>query len=161
MATTVKIEGLQQLANRLRQLPLVVAQKRLAKPVSDAAAMMRDMARALAPIAAPAELSIYQPVAGTLRKSIVVGRDRTVGASSARFYIAVIHGRKRMRVGKEGENKDAYYGRFVELGTAKMGARPYLRPAFEALKNTALTNIVSDIKSGIEAEATILAKSVR
>ena len=33
-----------------------------------------------------------------------------------------------------GFNKDAFHGRFLELGTPKMAARPWLRPAFDAKK---------------------------
>lgn len=33
---------------------------------------------------------------------------------------------------RKGGKYDGYYGLFVELGTKKMSARPFLRPAFEA-----------------------------
>lgn len=33
--------------------------------------------------------------------------------------------------------KQAYYGHFVEFGTSKMAARPFLRPAYEAAKGRA------------------------
>lgn len=36
-------------------------------------------------------------------------------------------------------NKDkAFYGRFVEFGTAKLAAKPFLRPSYDAKKQTAL-----------------------
>ncbi len=31
-----------------------------------------------------------------------------------------------------GPTKDAFHGRFLEFGTSKMSARPWLRPAFDA-----------------------------
>jgi len=34
-------------------------------------------------------------------------------------------------------SKEAFYGRFLEHGTSKMAARPFLRPAFEAKKQAA------------------------
>ena len=34
-----------------------------------------------------------------------------------------------------GWTADAFYGRFLEMGTSKMAARPHLRPAYEAKKN--------------------------
>ncbi len=34
--------------------------------------------------------------------------------------------------------KKAFYGQFIEYGTAKMAARPFLRPAYEAKKQAAL-----------------------
>lgn len=34
-------------------------------------------------------------------------------------------------------SKDAFYGRFLEYGTSKMAARPFLRPAYDAVKDAA------------------------
>ncbi|MGO4304189.1 HK97-gp10 family putative phage morphogenesis protein [Cupriavidus sp. RAF12] len=33
--------------------------------------------------------------------------------------------------------KEAFYGRFIEHGTSKMGAQAFLRPAYDATKNAA------------------------
>ena len=41
-------------------------------------------------------------------------------------------------------SRDAFYGRFLEYGTSKMAARPFLRPSFEA-KQTAAAQAVSDV----------------
>jgi len=48
-----------------------------------------------------------------------------------------------VRAGKRYRKRDvdAYYWRFVEFGTAKMAARPFMRPAFEAKKGDALEAI--------------------
>lgn len=40
----------------------------------------------------------------------------------------------------------AYYARFVEYGTAKMRARPFLRPAFQSKEGQALGRIESSIR---------------
>lgn len=34
-------------------------------------------------------------------------------------------------------SKEAFYGRFVERGTSRMAARPFLRPAFDATRQSA------------------------
>ena len=36
--------------------------------------------------------------------------------------------------GRVGVKKHAYWGRFIELGTSKMAAKPFLRPAVQANK---------------------------
>lgn len=45
-------------------------------------------------------------------------------------------------------SKEAFYGRFVEFGTSKMAANPFLRPAFEAKKKDAViaAQAVFDVK---------------
>jgi HK97 gp10 family phage protein len=42
---------------------------------------------------------------------------------------------------------DAYYWHFLEFGTVKMGAKPFIRPAAEAESNTFESRIVSVAKS--------------
>jgi len=46
---------------------------------------------------------------------------------------------------------DVYYWRFVEFGTAKMAARPFLRPAFEAQKQNALEVFQTVLADGVLA----------
>jgi len=50
-------------------------------------------------------------------------------------------------------SKDAFYGRFLEFGTSKMAARPFLRPAFEAKKQAAAA-AVDDVIQTKAAELT-------
>jgi len=44
---------------------------------------------------------------------------------------------------KIGPNKEAFYGTFVEKGTSKMHAKPFLRPAWDANKEN-VKKIISD-----------------
>jgi HK97 gp10 family phage protein len=48
---------------------------------------------------------------------------------------------------KIGPNKEAFYGRFVEMGTSKMPAKPFLRPAWDANKEN-VKKIISDELKG-------------
>lgn len=43
---------------------------------------------------------------------------------------------------------DVYYAPYVELGTHKMGARPYLRPAVEKYKNEYKRVLENELKNG-------------
>lgn len=56
---------------------------------------------------------------GALKKSIRVVRLRDSKARNIRVYAG---------------NKEAYYSRWVEYGTSKMKARPFLRPALNSSK---------------------------
>jgi len=60
--------------------------------------------------------------------------------------------RKRRKGGDTyGANKrktDAYYAGFIEFGTSKMAAQPFMRPAYDQTKN----QVVSQIEKGIERE---------
>jgi HK97 gp10 family phage protein len=45
---------------------------------------------------------------------------------------------------------NAFYGRFLEFGTAKMAARPFLRPAFDARSGEALGIFMDRLRENIE-----------
>jgi len=65
---------------------------------------------------------------GTLRKSL--GTTKRKSKDKAKIHFSV-----SPRVG--GKNS-GWYGRFVEFGTSKMTAKPFLRPAFEMTEKEAL-----------------------
>jgi HK97 gp10 family phage protein len=152
---TVKVAGLKEFANALRELPGRVAQKKLASPVAEAGAMIRDCARNMAPVF-HGDPRKGAPPPGTLRKSIVlkrVGSDNPATTLTARYIVAVRHGKSYQDRGKKHLNLDAYYWTFVEFGSLHNRRQSFLRPAFESLKNDALRLIMRGIALGIEEEA--------
>jgi len=44
----------------------------------------------------------------------------------------------------------AFYGRFVEFGTAKMAAKPFLRPAFDAAQPRAVSAALAALQAGLK-----------
>jgi HK97 gp10 family phage protein len=129
----VRMEGLSELLDKLKALPSEIGSKgggplRLA--LLTAAKVMRDDAQARAPVDT-----------GRLKRNIIVFRDRDPRSSGVTEQYGVtfrrgkkgLRGRKRYHTTARGE-KDAFYGRWVEFGTSKMPAQPFLRPAFEAKK---------------------------
>ena len=52
--------------------------------------------------------------------------------------------------------QDAWYWRFVEFGTRKMAARPFLRPALESRRRQAVDAIKQRLTQRIEIEARAL-----
>jgi HK97 gp10 family phage protein len=60
---------------------------------------------------------------------------------------------RRQRVGRAqvdiGPTRDAWYGRFLELGTSKMEAQPWLRPAFEAKVKEATDAVANALRNAL------------
>lgn len=48
------------------------------------------------------------------------------------------------------DNSKVFYGKFIEFGTTKMAARPFLAPAFERNKDTVENIIADNLKEGLE-----------
>ena len=152
---TVNITGLKELQQALNQLPLEIQKRPLRSAVSAGAKVIVDEAKRLAP----------QGETGNLRKALYRYRSRSQSSRGQEtFLVGVRKGKKNYvdsaknrrlnRVGKkytvEGE---AFYWRFVEFGTSKMPARPFLRPAFESKKNQAVETIKNRLAVAIENTA--------
>ena len=55
-------------------------------------------------------------------------------------------GAKRVEVGP---NKDVFYSRFVEFGTVKMKANPFMARGYETSKDSAMETIEKNLKEGL------------
>lgn len=143
MADGVRVEGLAEVAKRLRALPPELGSKGggpIRFALFQSAKLVRDEAK--------------QRVvrdSGNLAANIIAYRDRNPKASGAteRYGIGMRRGtkqyannarnRRMKRAGQKFRTAGAaYYGRFLEFGTAKMAAKPFLRPAFEGRKHDAV-----------------------
>ena len=65
--------------------------------------------------------------------------------------------RLNQRLGRLGKNyrvrSDAFYWWFVEFGTEKMGATPFLRRAFESGKARFVSDFAKELAKGVESAA--------
>ena len=126
---TMKVDGLKELGERLRKLDADVAGRVVRAATAAAANVVKKAAIQNAPISdAPHQLGvrkdqIAQP--GNLRKNIIIRRLPPGERTATEEYIVTI------RHGSGKVPKDAFYGRFVEFGTVKMAAHPFLRPAID------------------------------
>ncbi|WP_411679850.1 HK97-gp10 family putative phage morphogenesis protein [Clostridium thailandense] len=60
-------------------------------------------------------------------------------------------GMKYILVGVDrGDNSEVFYGKFIEFGTSKMTARPFLQPAYEKNKNKIQKAIAETLKEGLK-----------
>lgn len=156
----VKIAGLAELNRKLTQIAPRVARNVTGKAVASAAVVVRDAAKAKAPIYS-GPVAQGHPPPGTLRRSIAIRRSkRQSSASKVTYEVFVRHWGRSGKTKKQRAQGVAAYSRFdafywfmVEFGTAKMAARPFMRPGFESSKERALQRMQAMFASGIEAEA--------
>lgn len=156
---TFKIEGLAELGKALRELPARVARNGLRVSVYAGAKVVRDEARARAP-KAEQPLGPNQPPPGTLKRSVIMKHIPALSSLTRQtFFVTVRHGKKYRKQGKKGNlSQDAWYWRFVEFGTQKMRARPFLRPALEAKRREAGQAMKDRLSQRIEMEANKLSR---
>jgi HK97 gp10 family phage protein len=156
---TFKIEGLAELGKALRELPERVARNGLRVSVYAGAKVVRDEARARAP-KAEQPLGPNQPPPGTLKRSVIMKHIPELSSLTRQtFFVTVRHGKKYRKQGKKGNlSQDAWYWRFVEFGTRKMRARPFLRPALEAKRREAGQAMKDRLSERIEMEASKLSR---
>jgi len=158
---TFKVEGLKELQNALNQLPKQIQGRPLRSAVSFAAKEIAEKVKD--------RVGTFSDT-GTLEDAIYRYRSRrhsTTGRET--FFVGVRQGKKEYkntvknrrfgRVGKTYKTQgEAYYWRFLEFGTAKMAAKPFLRPVFDANKKSAVDIIKERLGKSIESQAKKLAK---
>jgi HK97 gp10 family phage protein len=143
------LTGFKELAESLKQLGPRVAKNTLRRAVSAGAVTVRNEARARAPVDT-----------GEMKKDIQVKRekDQRDGPLAARYSVFVRSGKKSRLSGKSRNiQKNSFYWKFIELGTSKMAAQPFLVPAFESRKEEAVKIIGEKIDEGIQKAARELA----
>ena len=143
MADTKNLIGFAEMAKRLRDLGPKVGRKHLRAATSKGAAVIKKKARELAPVDT-----------GEMRKDIQQKREKTAGDHIASFSVYTRSG-KRSRLSGKARNvdKDSFYWKFQEFGTAKMPAQPFMRPAFESEKENAVDEIGAELDKRIQKEA--------
>jgi HK97 gp10 family phage protein len=142
MANTVsvQIDGLKELGAIMRNLSKEV-NNRIARSATLAGAQVIKK-----------EVIERAPVdTGNLKKNIITKR-KTKTPFTSEFLVTVRTGKKTKKQIAQGIG-DAFYAKFVEYGTVKSAAKPFIRPAFEQGKESAAIAIVDRLKVGI-AKAT-------
>jgi HK97 gp10 family phage protein len=80
----------------------------------------------------------------------------TSGPDRQTFFVGVRQGLVR---NQDGTKKDMpFYWKFMEFGTSKLPATPFLRPAFEAKKEDAIRRIGEKLDERIQKYAVELAR---
>jgi HK97 gp10 family phage protein len=156
---TVNVTGLKELQEALKQLPVNIGKNVLRGATRAGAAVIRVEAKNKAPVYT-GPMAKGHPPPGTLKRSVYQKQIRELSSAVQQtFYVGVRIGKDRKD--NKGRSLDAYYWRFVEFGTAKMPARPFMRPAFEAKKMEALYAIKNYMAERIPREVEKLKQGPR
>ncbi len=123
---SVEIVGLKELDMALTELAWPAARRALRKGMRKGANVVRDEARAKARVDT-----------GNLKRKIRT-RERSEDAGNMQFAVEV--------------PRSAFYGRFLEYGTSKMEAKPFLRPAAENKTEEAVSSMRDALAEAIQIE---------
>lgn len=149
----LKIDGLQELEKKLREMAPDLARNALRAAVGAAAKVVKDEASTRAE---------PHKKTGALQANIYAKRDRKRSNDFGQTYIVGVrngqakyaNNKKNRRAGRAGKTyEDAgatFYWRFLEFGTVKMSPKPFLRPAFETKKVEAVEAIKERLWKRIE-----------
>lgn len=106
-----------KLLEAMKDLPIRVQKNIMVGATRAGANVVRDEAKRRVPVKL-----------GRLRKSLGTTRRRSRDRNEVVFSVSP----------RKGGKNDGFYGRFIELGTSKMSAKPFLRPAAEMKVNEVL-----------------------
>lgn len=159
MKVRVEVQGAREIAAAMRELPRRVDRKILNAGLLAGARLVRDEARAIAPVLKNPDPR-WRP--GTLKKAI---QAATIAASRTPYAGEVIVRVRKLTQARIAKLKrsaakrgrsvnpiDPYYWFWVEFGTAKMKAQPFMRPAFEAQKNRAVDAAMQVFRDKVQLE---------
>jgi len=119
----MKVEGFQHLLDEVAKLGKEGA-KIENKALREAGNLVRESIKGFTPV--------IKVGGGTLKESITISGIRTKDGIK---YVEI--------------KPEAYYGRFLELGTTKMDAKPYMSPGYESSKAEAYAIIEQELKKGL------------
>lgn len=148
----IKVNGLSELDRRLREFGPKIQRNGLRAANYVGAKVFLEAVKRTAPVRT-----------GTLKANIVTFRRRgpqnqakhSVGVKNARAKFGDTRTNRRLRrVGKTYYiHGPAFYARFLEFGSSKMRAQPFLRPAFVANVNQAIEAVRLRLAKAVELAA--------
>lgn len=144
-AVFVRLEGLKGVIDTLKQLPPELVSKRggvvKAALRKGAVIVQKEMQRNVDRIIAEPNVDDRPTKStGALLAAVKIRRRRSVDGGGNGEALSVGPGKK---LGK-------FYAWFLEYGTERMRPHPFVRPAYEATKDAALSAIVQGLISGVD-----------
>lgn len=146
----IRLEGVRELSKALAELPVKVQKAALRKATKEASDLVVAAARSAIPIGVDAHKTykgrLVAPGFASRNVKAVVRVSRDLTRSFARI----------------GVSREAFYAvNFVELGTSRQAAQPWLRPALQSVEGQAIGIFAMRFKKAIEAAARRQAKARR
>lgn len=124
----IELTGVDEILNKLQQIGTNISRLEN-KALKNAAEPVLEDAKAT---------NAFNDRTGKLRKGLKISN------------IKKLDGIKYVLVGVDkSDNSKIYYGKFLEFGTSKMPAKPFLQPAYEKNKDTIEKTIAETLKEGL------------
>ena len=125
------LEGVDELKRALKELPEKMRKKAIRGALKEAGKVIQSAAKLSAPVL-QAPTATRKP--GTVKRNIAVRASkfaRQGGDEGVYIGIRPLSGSRQKKLGKASAKNpnDPFYWRFVEFGTVKMAARPFMRTA--------------------------------
>jgi HK97 gp10 family phage protein len=155
MAGSVTLTGVEEMKRQLSGLSEKIQKTVLNSAVFEGAKLLRNEVQSRAPVRT-----------GNLKKNIIVYKDRQPQQIGAAVRYSVLVRRIKVarkvrrllrKAAKQGVQIDfadnAYYWRFLEFGTSKMPAKPFFRPAIDAVTPQLIRIVGDKLQAGIDRAA--------
>jgi HK97 gp10 family phage protein len=139
MANEFEIQGLDGVLRKMREISPKLQRKGLVAAVRKGANIVRDDARNRAK--AFDDPSTPKPIWREIVSKVNGRRGRQEGGVVMQVGI---------RGGARESGDNVFYWRFLEFGTSKMAARPFMRPALESNVDKATDAIVTELKRQLD-----------
>lgn len=125
----IELTGVDEILNKLQQIGINISRLEN-KALKNAAEPVLEDAKAT---------NAFNDRSGKLRKGLKISN------------IKKLDGTKYVLVGVDkSDNSKIYYGKFLEFGTSKMPAKPFLQPAYEKNKDNIEKTIAETLKEGLK-----------
>ncbi|WP_405468601.1 HK97-gp10 family putative phage morphogenesis protein [Morganella morganii] len=151
---SVIITGLSELSRKMQDLERKVSGRIARRAMNNGAGVLKKEVRQRVPVLGK---STDRRKRGTVKRNI---RSKTKiqrnGQVITRIWVKSLPDKKvkafKQTTGKKAalNPDDPFYWWFVEFGTSKMAARPFMRPGFEAKKEAAAEVVVRTLKEETE-----------
>lgn len=151
-SVTNRVEGAEELAKALRQLPVRARKKHLRRGLRRGITLIRDEIRATAPVRPPQMPSSHKP--GLLRRAI---RVRPRRARSGYIKVSLYYPRHGRTTGNKTsagryDPKDPFYWRFVVDGTRFMAANDYITRSADTRFSQVISRVTKEMRASVEEE---------
>lgn len=128
---SIKVGGFDDLRRALGEAPRLIRVKAVRSALRKAGNIIKKTAQAAAPVLV---VPTKRRATGTVRRAIAVRNSkfaRQAGDEGVFIGVRPLRGSRQKTLGRAGANNpnDPFYWRFLEFGTKKMSARPFLSPA--------------------------------
>ena len=133
MADNIAVRGVDDFKAKLLELPRAMRRRVLRNALAAGARLVRDEAKRNAPVLSAAYIKAPYRKPGTVRGAIRVRTSKqATRAGDVGVFVNVKPAKGSNRGGKN--PNDPFYWRFLEFGTRRMSARPFLQKGGDKLQ---------------------------